>query len=118
MASRFEIVSDASGKFHFQLRGPDGAVLLTSEGYDGKITTQNAVLHARTALKDEGRLAEESGAQGQRRLVLKDKDDSLLARSPANDPAAIATLRGTIRTIAATAPIVDLTKRRPASTAP
>lgn len=115
MASRFEIVSVPSGKYQFQLRGPDGEVLLTSPGYDGKITAQNAVLHARTAIKDEGRVLDEVTARGQHQIVLKEKDGSLLARSPAADASVLAALRSSILTVAATAPIVDLTKRRPAS---
>ena len=49
MATRFELVLDDAGKFHFQLRGPDGDVLLRSVGCNGKIGAQTGVLHVRNA---------------------------------------------------------------------
>ncbi len=116
MASRFELVADGNGKIHFVLRGPDGTALLESRACESKIMAQNAVLHARSALKVEASLAEQSTSDGKHALVLTDKDGSTLARSAIHaTPAALGAIRASILTIAAAAPIVDLTKRNAAS---
>jgi uncharacterized protein YegP (UPF0339 family) len=112
MASRFEIVIDPAGKFHFVLRGSDGSTLLQSKACDSKIMAQNAVMHARSALKDESRLVEQKAADGKPRLAVVDKDESILAVSPGvADLQALQPLRENIRAVVAAAPIVDLSKR-------
>lgn len=112
MASRFEIVIDTASKFHFVLRGSDGSTLLQSKACDSKIMAQNAVMHARSALKDESKLVEQRAADGKPRLAVVDKDESILAVSPGvADLQALQPLRENIRAVAAAAPIVDLSKR-------
>ncbi|MBL8748134.1 MAG: hypothetical protein JNK78_03170 [Planctomycetes bacterium] len=116
MASRFELVADGTGKIHFVLRGQDGTALLESRACESKIMAQNAVLHARTALKTDANLTEQSSSDGKHALVLADKDGSTLARSAAHSsPSALGTIRSSILAVAAAAPIVDLTKRSAAS---
>jgi len=118
MATRFELVLDDAGKFHFQLRSPDGDVLLRSVGCDGKIKAQTAVLHVRSAMRDPARSELHTEADGSHGVVVKEADGSLLARSArVADAAAGQALLERIRNISDTAPIIDLTKRR-AETAP
>jgi uncharacterized protein YegP (UPF0339 family) len=113
MATRFELVLDDAGKFHFQLRNPDGDVLLRSIGCDGKIKAQTAVLHARAALRDPNRCVVETDADGTFWVVVRESDGALLARSTrAPDAAAAQALLERIRKLGDAAPVIDLTKRR------
>lgn len=113
MATRFELVLDDAGKVHFQLRSPEGEILLRSVGCDGKIKAQTGVLHVRSALRDPDRSGPQSEADGSHFVVVKEGDGSLLARSVRVADAAGATaLLERIRSISDTAPIIDLTKRR------
>lgn len=117
MASRFELVLDEAGKFHFQLRSPDGDILLRSIGCDGKIKAQTGVLHVRSALRDAARSGPHTEADGSHWVVVKEADGSLLARSVrVADEAAAQALLARIRAISDTAPIIDLTKRRAETT--
>lgn len=113
MATRFELVLDDTGKFHFQLRGPDGDVLLRSVGCNGKIGAQTGVLHVRSALRDPARSGPQTEPDGSHWIVAKEVDGSLLARSMrVTDEAAGHALLARIRAISDTAPVIDLTKRR------
>ncbi|MBX3462074.1 MAG: hypothetical protein KF830_02810 [Planctomycetes bacterium] len=113
MATRFELVLDDAGRFHFQLRSPDGDLLLRSVGCDGKIKAQTAVLHARSGLRDPERSKAEADAEGGHWVVVREADGALLARSPRlGDAAAARALLDRIRGLSDTAPIIDLTKRR------
>jgi len=112
MATRFELILDDAGKFHFQLRGPDGDVLLRSVGCEGKMKAQTGVLHVRSALRDPSRSGPHSEADGAHFVVVKEADGSLLARSVrVADAAAAQALSERIRSISDTAPVIDLTKR-------
>ena len=113
MATRFELILDDAGKFHFQLRGPDGEVLLRSVGCDGKIKAQTAVLHARSALRDPQRSSAVAASDGSHSIVAKEADGSMLASSGrVADAMAANELLQRIRSISDPAPIIDLTKRR------
>lgn len=113
MATRFELVLDDAGKFHFQLRGPDGDILLHSVGCDGKIGAQTAVLHARSALRDPARSRPHTESDGSLSVVVNEADGRPLARSTrVADTAAAEALLMRIRSISDTAPVIDLTKRR------
>ncbi len=112
-SSRFELVQDGEGKFHFHLRSPDGNALLRSLGCDSKIMAQNEVIHARTSLRDAARMVPHHGDDGEHFVVLKDRDGSVLARSPqVHTVDELSSLADLIRTCGSTAPIVDLTRRR------
>ncbi|MEO6593461.1 MAG: hypothetical protein ABIP94_01765 [Planctomycetota bacterium] len=113
MATRFELVLETGGKFHFLLRSPDGEVLLRSLAGDSKIMAQNELLHARNALRDDARLVPHEGEDGSRFLIVKDRDGSVLARSPkVNTAAELHALTEQIRHAGQGAPVIDLTKRR------
>lgn len=113
MATRFELVLDDAGKFHFQLRGPDAAILLRSIGCDGRIKAQTGVLHVRSALRDPARSVTRGEADGAYSVVVSEADGSLLARSAKCDSEAAAQqLLADIRKVSDTAPIIDLTKQR------
>ena len=112
MASRFELVLDHSGRFHFQLREAGGGVLLRSLACDSRIMAQHGVLHARGALRDDSQVVPHRSMKGGCFVVVKDTDGSVLARSTrvahAND---LQSLLARIRTASQGAPVVDLTKR-------
>ncbi len=117
MASRFEIILDTAGKYYFHLRGPDGGALLASHAFDSKIMAQSAVMNARSALKDETRVLKQQGDDGKHCLIVRDKDGTMLARSPgvAGEPD-LEPLCEAIRGVGIVAPVVDLTKRRTTAT--
>ena len=117
MTTRFELVSEQD-KVCFQLRDPDGAVLLHSVGGGGgKITAQNEILHVRRALKAPEHLVPHQAQDGSHFFTLKEDSGEVLAKSlHVPSAAALAALTRKIVEAAATAPIVDLTKRPRAAT--
>lgn len=111
MANRFELTVDHDQIF-FQLRAATGEVLLRSLGSNSKIMTQNEILHLRRALQSPQQLVNHQAADGSHFLVVKDKDGSVLAKSPHVDNLAhLRELTDKVLAIYAGAPIVDLTKR-------
>lgn len=82
MSTRFEVVLEHDDTYFFQLRMDDGSVILRSLGSDSKIMTQNEVLHLRNSLRDDSRLVPHGGEDGSFFLVVKDRDGSVLARTP------------------------------------
>lgn len=113
MAVRFELVVDPSGKFHFQLRAPDGGVLLQGLSCDSRIMAQNEVLHTRNSLQDEARVIGHVADDGTRFVVVKDQDGTVLARSPhVGSQTLLEELLAKIRNAAVSAPLVDLSKRK------
>lgn len=111
MAGRFELVADPKGGIHFELLDPDGALLLQGLASDSKIMVQNEVLHTRQSVGDDQRLVVHETAEGQRVVVVKDHDGSVLAKTPKLAPSVdLDALRTQIRTTAANAPLIDRTK--------
>ena len=82
MSTRFEVVLEHDNTYFFQLRMDDGSVILRSLGSDSKIMTQNEVLHLRNSLRDDSRLVPHDGDDGSFFLVVKDRDGTVLARTP------------------------------------
>ncbi len=118
MAARYEVVLDEAGRFSFQLCAPDGDVLLTSLPGSSKIMVQSGVLNARNSLRDPERMVTHSAEDGSHFAVLKDRNGEVLARTArVASPEALQTLLENVRTLGATAPLVDRTKRRPEQTA-
>ncbi|MFN3241733.1 MAG: hypothetical protein ACE37K_09500 [Planctomycetota bacterium] len=111
MANRFEVVLEHDDTFLFQLRTKDGDVVLRGLGSPSKIMTQNEILHLRNSLRDDARRVPHESADGEHFLVIKDRDGSVLAKSPR--VASKEALEGLEQRIldACGAPIVDLTKR-------
>lgn len=112
MSARFELVLDPSGKFHFQLRGAKGQVLLQGLACDGKIAAQTEVQHVRKALQDPDLVVDHDAKDGTHFLVVKDHDGSVLARSPHLAAEALSTLRLEVAITAEKAPLIDLSKHR------
>jgi len=110
MANRFELVLDHD-KVNFRLCSTTGQTLLTGLPGSSKIMLQNDILHVRTALRDSGNLVPHRGTDGSHFLTVKDKDGTVLAKSPhVPTPQAIEELAHAILAIVAKAPIFDLTK--------
>ncbi len=113
MAVRFELVLDPNGKFHFQLRAPEGEVLLQGLSCDSRIMAQNDVLHTRNSLQDEAHVVGHVADDGTRFVVVKDHDGTVLARSPhVSTQPMLEELLTKIRNAAVNAPLVDLSKRK------
>lgn len=111
MATRFELVLEHD-KFNFHLRLPDGPALLTGLTSNSKIMTQNEVAHVRTALRDPACIVPHQTSDGRHFLVVKDKDGSVLAKSPTvGSSTELEALTAKIVAAAATAAVVDLSKR-------
>jgi len=110
MSIRFELVLDHD-KVNFQLRGDGGRTLLAGLPGTSKIMLQNAILHVRSALRDSHNLVPHRSADGRHFLAVKDKDGSILAKSPhVATPGEVEELAHTILAVAGKAPIVDMTK--------
>ena len=117
MATRFELVLE-DDKVCFVLRAADGKLLLQGVGGGrGKITAQNEILHVRRALQSPEHLVPHQAQDGTHFFVVKEDSGEVLARSPHVASASqLAALTQQIVTAAASAPIVDLTKRPRATT--
>jgi hypothetical protein len=110
-STRFEIVPDHD-QLTFHLRTTDGQTLLTGLGSNSKIMLQNEILHARKALRDRSHIVKHAGDDGTHWIVVKDLDGSVLAKSPhLPTPEALEEVIARVLAVAATAPIVDLSKR-------
>ena len=110
MANRYEIVWEHDA-FFFRLRMADGEVVLRGLGSPSKIMVQNEILHLRNALRDPSHLIAHESDNGERFIVVKDRDRSVLARSKrVNGGAAMRELVGELLG-AAHAPIIDLAKQ-------
>ncbi|HEB53695.1 MAG TPA: hypothetical protein ENI87_10625 [bacterium] len=108
-------MTDDGGSFFFQLRTGDGEVILRGLGTTSKIMTQNEILHARNSLREEERLVPHQADDGKWFAVLKDRDGSVLARSPRVEGRE--QLEALVERLQrhAGAPMVDLSKHRSAS---
>lgn len=112
MNARFELVRDDRDRIGFRLLGRDGLVLLKGLPCDSKIAAQTEVLHARNSIRAE-RFVPHVGDDGSHFVVLKDKDGSVLARSPhVRDEGELAQIRAAIEQFGQDAPIVDQTRLR------
>jgi hypothetical protein len=110
-STRFEIVPDRD-QFVFHLRTTDGQTLLTGLATSSKIMLQNEILHARKALRDPSHVVKHVGTDGAHWIVVKDLDGSVLAKSPhLPSVTALDEVIDRVLAVAATAPIVDLSKR-------
>ncbi|MFY9343032.1 MAG: hypothetical protein WAT39_11115 [Planctomycetota bacterium] len=111
MANRFELVLERD-KFTFYLRTSDGLTLLTGLGSTSRIMTQNEIAHVRESLRDPTHLVPHRGADGSHFVTVKDKDGSVLAKSPHVGSAALLDeLTQRILSLAPSAMMVDTTKR-------
>lgn len=52
MAGKFELYSDASGKFRFRLKAGNGQVIATSEAYESKASALNGIESVRKNAAD------------------------------------------------------------------
>ncbi len=110
-STRFEIVPDRD-HLTFHLRTTEGQTLLTGLGSNSKVMLQNEILHARKALRDPTHVVKHRGNDGSHWIVVKDLDGSVLAKSPhVPSEAALDEVIERVLAVAATAPIVDLSKR-------
>lgn len=109
--NRFELTQEHDHVI-FHLRTPEGKTLLTGLGSKSKIMVQNEIMHVRNSLRDPSHLVPHQATDGSHWFVLKDVDGSVLAKSPHVATAAeLEDLRIRILAVAASAPIVDFTKR-------
>ncbi len=82
MSTKFEIVQDDQGRFCFRLLDGQQHVLLTGLPSKGKVAVQLEVQHARQAIRAGDRFVAHTDHGGEHFVVLKDKDGSVLAKSP------------------------------------
>ena len=48
MAGKFELYTDAGGKFRFRLKARNGEIIATSEAYNSKASAQNGIESVKT----------------------------------------------------------------------
>lgn len=112
MATRFELVLEHEDTFFFQLRTKEGDVVLRGLGSNSKIMTQNELLHLRKAVKDNSQLVPHVSSDDAHFLIIKDVDNSVLARSSKMRSKSELNALTTLIVEAADSPMIDLTKRR------
>jgi hypothetical protein len=110
MNARYELVTDPQGRFCFRLIDREGRVILSGLPSAGKIAAQSDILHARNSIRAGDRLVTHE-AGGKHFVVLKDKDGSVLGRSPQVDsPEGLTALVALLGELGAQAPLVDATR--------
>lgn len=111
MPARFELVVDDRGRFHFDLRAPEGAVLLSGLPCDTKVMVEDEILRARNALRDASRIVAHHNDSSRHFVVIKARNGSVLARSAqVETDEKLTALTAQICEAAASAGIADLTQ--------
>tara|TARA_R110000868_G_scaffold93190_1_gene258039 strand:+ start:3964 stop:4293 length:330 start_codon:yes stop_codon:yes gene_type:complete len=61
---KFEIKSDAGGKFRFNLKAANGQVILSSQGYTAKSSCENGIESVRTNSQEDKRFDRKTANDG------------------------------------------------------
>ena len=80
MAAKFEL-KESKGQFMFNLKAPNGRIILTSERYTNKSGTMNGIESVRKNAKDDARFERLESKKGEPYFVLKAKNNEPIGRS-------------------------------------
>jgi uncharacterized protein YegP (UPF0339 family) len=106
MRTKFELISDEQGHCGFVLKADDGSTLLRGVAAAGRSTVQTEIAHVRKAVKDVHLFVPHRADDGAF-VVLKDRDGSVLAKTPHVPPAHLLGMVQKIRYEAPEAPVFE-----------
>ena len=81
MAAKFEMKKTQSGKFMFNLKAPNGQVILTSEMYESLAATRNGIQSVKKNSQKKANFERKKGKNGQPFFVLKATNKEVIGRS-------------------------------------
>src|SRR5262245_8263222 len=111
MAAKYELKPAKGGKFIFNLKAPNGKVVLTSETYDTKKAATKGIEAVKKSASMDKRFEEKKTKKGEQYFVLRAANGEPVGRSEAYTSAK--SLRGGIASVKKNAPdarVDDLTE--------
>ncbi|MER3373008.1 MAG: YegP family protein [Allomuricauda sp.] len=78
---KFEIKTDKSGKFRFNLKAGNGQVILSSQGYSSKAACENGIESVRTHSQDDGNFERNTAKDGSPYFNLKASNGQVIGNS-------------------------------------
>jgi len=78
---KFEIKTDKSGKFRFNLKAGNGQVILSSQGYTTKAACENGIESVRTHSQDDGNFERNTAKDGSPYFNLKASNGQVIGNS-------------------------------------
>jgi uncharacterized protein YegP (UPF0339 family) len=81
MAGKFTISRGKNNKFYFNLKGPNGEIILASQGYAGRDGCRKGVASVRANAADRARFEAKASKRGQSYFVLKARNGQVIGQS-------------------------------------
>ena len=81
MASKFTISKGRNEKYYFNLKGPNGEIILASQGYAGRDGCHKGIASVRTNAGVQARFETKTSKRGQYYFVLKAKNGQVIGQS-------------------------------------
>ncbi|MDX1583603.1 MAG: YegP family protein [Thermoanaerobaculia bacterium] len=81
MAGKYRVYEGSGGKTYFQLKAPNGQVILQSQGYAKKASAMNGIESVRKNSKDDSSFDRKQAKNGEHYFVLKAKNGQVIAQS-------------------------------------
>lgn len=81
MAGKFEIKTGKTGKVRFNLKAPNGRIILTSEAYESRTAAVKGVRSVKLNAGNDSRFERKTAKDGSAYFVLKASNGEMLARS-------------------------------------
>lgn len=77
----YELKKAKNGQFHFNLKAGNGEIILTSEMYASKASTENGIASVQSNCTEESQFEVKPGKNGQHYFVLKAKNFQVIGIS-------------------------------------
>jgi len=81
MPGKFTISKGRNHKFYFNLKGPNGEIILASQGYAGRDGCRKGIESVRTNSRIQKQFETKSSKRGQSYFVLKAKNGQVIGQS-------------------------------------
>ena len=81
MAAKFTISKGRNAKYYFNLKGPNGEIVLASQGYAGRDGCRKGIESVRTNSRVQARFEVKSSKRGQSYFVLKARNGLVVGQS-------------------------------------
>ena len=81
MAARFSISAGRNRKLYFNLTGPNGEVILASQGYESRQGARKGIASVRANSRDPARFVSKTSSNGKRYFGLKARNGQVIGQS-------------------------------------
>ncbi len=81
MAAKFELKKNKKGEFSFNLKAPNGRIILTSEQYSSKAGATNGIDSVKKNCKADSAFEQLESKKGEPYFVLKAKNKEIIGKS-------------------------------------